>query len=151
MLFRKAQDEDIPVLIDMALAFCRSTPMSKLAAVSEEKVTETFLETVIDNQGYCFVVETMGAIEGFIIGRLGELPFSYDKTGAVICWWVKKNKRYADNANGLFAFFEQACKKDGAKNVALSEIPGSSQAIRRLYERNKYTVHETAFIKDMRI
>lgn len=151
MEFRKAKDSDIADLLDLTLEFCRQTPMSSLCDVSVEKITEIYLETIVDGKGSCWVSVYKGEIVGFIIGRAGELPFTRDLSGIVICWWVKKDKRFFEISNRLFELFEFDMAVDDVKNVIVAAIgPDYSKSIEKYYAKKNYRPYEMIYIKDIR-
>lgn len=150
-MFRQAEDKDIADLMELTLAFCRQTPMSDLCEISVEKMTEIYLETIIDKKGYCWVSVDEGVINGFIIGRNGELPFTRDLSGIVICWWVDKKKNFHLIAETLLDLFSLEAETGGAKNIIAAAIgPRYSKVIENLYKRENYKSYETVYIKDIR-
>jgi N-acetylglutamate synthase-like GNAT family acetyltransferase len=150
-MIRKAEDKDVPELIDLTISFCKTTPISSLAEVSREKITEAYLDIIIEGKGICFVSLSNTGIEGFIIGSLGELPFTTEKSGVVICWWVTPTRQGLGSSEKLLEAFTEESRRVGARNIVIAAVePPRGRTIERLYKRELFKEYETVYVKDLR-
>jgi putative sterol carrier protein len=147
-MFRTAKEEDIAELVELTLAFCRKTPISKVADVSIEKLTDIYLTYIVDGKGIVWVSINHGKIDGFIAGHVGELAFSKDKCGQVQCWWAEKNKRFKERAENLLCLFQTEAFHTGATSIVITSL--FSKAIEKIYEEENYKPYEKIYIKDLR-
>jgi len=150
-MLRKAVDEDIEQLVPLINEFAKKTPITSLSTIDIDKLFDICYTIISDEKGICYVYENQGKIEGFIIGHLGQLTFTREKSATTLCWWVKKDKRFFFNAHMLLLLFEEAAKQQGADNVIVVSVgPDYSKAIERFYDNRKYKPYEKIYIKDLR-
>ena len=139
---RRATQEELPVLLDMAEAMHAESPRYRDIPLSEGKL-QSILQRMHDHPtlGALLVAEKEGAVVGMMWGYVDEFFFSEEKYATDILLYVLPEQRGTRAAWRLVKAFE-----DWAENVgALFIQPGVSTGIdnegyARFYERMGYSV-----------
>lgn len=149
---RLAKPEDAAVITDLMREFHSTSPYK--AIVFEKNKSKEFILGVIKGNirnHICLVALRSERVVGFIVGALGDTPFSSDKIASELGWFVRKEARGTKASYLLFKAYEDWAYRAGAKIVQSAYLPELTPGLDKFYEREGYRPVEQSYIKVVRI
>ncbi len=149
---RLANPDDVPVIVDLMREFHRDSPYK--AVIFDKNKSKNFILGVIKGNvrdHICLVALRENTPIGFIVGAIGETPFSTDKIASELGWFVRKEARGTKASYLLFKAYEDWAYRAGAKIVQSAYLPSLTPGLDRFYDREGYRPVEQSYIKVVRV
>jgi hypothetical protein len=144
MTLKLATQEDVPVVVEMALRYAKASPFGRFP-VDEAKINQIVQDLMRDrNKGIIVLYIVNDKPEGMIAGMLTEMLFNHDAIATELVWWVNPEHRTRKSLK-LKEAYEYWAKRVGAKFIQMAEM--NDDKIRRFYERTGYDLTERAYLK----
>lgn len=141
---RRAQQKDIPRLVELGEEFALISQPIHGFSVSREMIIEFANHTVNHNSCVVFVLEVEGVVQGFIAGVMERIYFSKDVALQELAWYVKNGFRGID----LFFAFERTAKEIGCQHVIVGNKP-KYYDLGKFYDRQGFVFMEHQFVKHL--
>lgn len=141
-MIRKANKEDMPKMIKMALAFFDETYYKRFANLSKD-YAEEILAALIDG-GILLVDEEVNGMIGLNVG-----DFIFDpkvKTAAEIFWYVSPASQNSGLGSKLLDSAISACTPMGVKQLQMIDLVKSPWRARAMYESRGLVHQENTYM-----
>lgn len=139
-MLKLATQEDLPVLVDMAEKFAKSTEYAEYLPTDH---LQDVIRYFLGGQDRIII---MHGNDGMLAGMLAPLMFSKTMIANEVAWWVEPDKRKSKIGAELLEAFEYWAKMIGAKFVQMSSL---DESVGSLYEKKGYKLYERAYMKNI--
>lgn len=149
---RLAKPEDATAIVDLMRDFHKDSPYRAIRFDSTK--SKEFISGVIKGNvrnHICLIALKDDKVVGFIVGAMGDAPFSSDKIASELGWFVKKEARGTKASYLLFKAYEDWAYRAGAKIVQSAYLPELTPGLDKFYDREGYRPVEQSYIKIVRI
>jgi len=143
-MIRPATADDTPQIIEMVGHFLASTRYGRLFAFVPEMI-EALANRVIEAE-CVLVAESAGVVVGMLAGVGAVDPYSGQRFGDEVVWWVEPDARRGRSGPQLLAAFEAWASHQGLGFVRVSQ-PSDAPGVGEFYARRGYEPVETAWVK----
>lgn len=137
---RAATSGDIPRLVEMGRRFIAETAYRDLVVANPQRITQIIEEVMAAPDGIVLV----SVSERGIVGMIGVLvyphPFSGERTGFDLCWWVEPEAR--GHGVRLMRAAEAWAREHGATQM---QMVAPNPRVEGLYQRLGYRAIEVAY------
>lgn len=143
-MLKLATPEDLPDILDMAMAFAHASPYKDFP-MAREKIEELVLALLKDrNKTIVVLYMHENKPVGMLAGMSSEMLFSREIIASEVIWWVDPRFR-SRKTLALKEAYEFWAKRIGAKYIQMANL--DDQKIERYYERSGYKLTERAYLK----
>lgn len=149
---RLAKPEDVPFIVDLMREFHHDSPY-KIVRFEKNKSKDFILGVIKGNirNHICLVALREDRVVGFIVGAIGDTPFSSDKIASELGWFVQREARGTKASYLLFKAYEDWAYRAGAKLVQSAYLPSLTPGLDKFYDREGFHPVEQSYIKVVRI
>jgi hypothetical protein len=144
MTLKLATQEDVPVVVEMALRYAKASPFGRFP-VDEAKINQIVQDLMRDrNKGIIVLYIVERQARGYDRRDADGNVFNHDAIATELVWWVNPEHRTRKSLK-LKEAYEYWAKRVGAKFIQMAEM--NDDKIRRFYERTGYDLTERAYLK----
>jgi hypothetical protein len=142
---RPARLEDIPTIVEFALAFHGEA--APPFAFEPDQAARTARRCITHPDGYLAVLEARNDLGGCIAGWVSRHPFGKFEIAIEMLWWVDPDFR-GIAALRLHKGFEEWARAKGCRLASMSAIAGDDR-LADFYARGGYRPFEVNFLKEL--
>lgn len=144
-MIRRATPDDLPRIIEMGQRFIAETPYRDLISEADpERVTDLVVKVATSPDGVILIADDDGNVTGMIAMVVGEHPYSGERTGSELVWWVEPEHR--GYGLRLLKAAEEWARDRGATRI---HMVAPNDQIGALYARLGYTPAETTYMRSI--
>src|SRR3972149_4409509 len=115
MGLRVATIEDLPIILNLAMKFAKSSPYSEY--VNEDKIKK-IAEGFLSSEHQDKIILLYDDI-GMIVGLVSPFMFGNNRVATELAWWIEPNERGKKAGKELLDAFEFWAKKVGCSIVTM--------------------------------
>lgn len=148
MIVRRATEEDIPRIVEMAERFYAVSGYERIAPMTKESVAGLAIITM--GSGVMLVAEHAGAVVAMACLHVDHFLFNIGvKVAHELVYWIEPEHRGGMLAARMLKAIEQGAREVGASWVRMATLASSPPQASALYERMGYTPSESYFCKQV--
>lgn len=144
MTIRPASVTDVPRLIEMGARFIAETAYRDLVSANPTRMTDIVSSVMDSPDGVVLVSETNAHVTGMIGVMVYAHPFSGERTGFDLFWWIDPEAR--GHGVRLMRAAEQWASDHGATKM---QMVAPNPRVETLYERLGYQAVEVAYQRSL--
>ena len=142
MGLRVATIEDLPIILNLAMKFAKSSPYSEY--VNEDKIKK-IAEGFLSSEHQDKIILLYDDI-GMIVGLVSPFMFGNNRVATELAWWIEPNERGKKAGKELLDAFEFWAKKVGCSIVTMMSL---DDKIGKYYEKRGYKLSEMSYMKEI--
>lgn len=149
---RLANPDDATRVVDLMRKFHKDSPYRAIRF--EPGKSKDFILGVVKGNirnHVCLVGLSDDKVIGFIVGAVGETPFSSVKIASELGWFVEREHRGTKASYLLFKAYEDWAYRVGASVIQSAYLPEITEGLDEFYKKQGYRPVEQSFIKVVRV